>query len=354
MGTPPLPASRRRRGRELGIAAAGAVLAGGAGYAASRLAAHRKQLGRRPGGEPELQLPADAAEHMVEMSDKGRIRVVEAGKGPAIVLLHGAGLSADVWAYQFHDLCDRRRLVALDLRAHGESEAGGEGVTISAMADDLASVLEELDLRGALLVGHSMGGMAVLRFARRHAGVLAERVAAVALVSTTGGLTPASSPWHRAGNLAGRTAVAFDRVLNPAGRHIYPGGELGYLATRAAFGARPTLVEVEATARLLRRMQPARIVGLLPELLAFDERDTYSDLKVPVTVLVGSRDLLTPPAHARLLAKALPGARLLVWPGAGHMIMYERRKAFDWLLETLSAGGGRSLGEDPGEARAVQ
>ena len=246
--------------------------------------------------------------------------------------------------------------MAPDLRAHGGSEAGRAGVTVSAMADDVAAVLEGLDLRGALLVGHSMGGMAVLRFARRHRDMLGERVSALLLASTTGGLAPGISPWHRLTHLVGRAAAAADGVLNPPGRHVYPGGELGYLASRVAFGARPDFAAVEATTRLLRQMQPARLVGLLPELLGFDERAPYADLGLPVTVVVGGRDLLTPPTHSRLLAQSLPGARLVVWPGAGHMVMYERRQAFDRLLEELSPTPppppAASPGEPPGRSPA--
>lgn len=338
-------ASRRRR---VGLLAAGAAVAGAAGYAASRALDRRRLRGLPPPSESELEMPPDVDVTTVATKDGGRIRVVERGEGPTIVLLHGAGLAADTWAYQFHDLADRRHLVALDMRGHGDSEAGRDGTTISAMADDLAAVLEALDVRGALLVGHSMGGMTVLRFARLHRDVLEERVAAVLLVSTTGGLTPDISPWHRLSNAVGSAAVALDRTFNPAGRHVYPAGELGYWASRFGFGASPTFAEVEATTRMLRRMQPARFVGLLPELLGFDERDPYTDLRVPATVLIGGRDLLTPPAHSRMLAETLPGARLLVWPRAGHMLMYERRREFDRLLEEMSSGGGQAVGERAG------
>jgi pimeloyl-ACP methyl ester carboxylesterase len=340
--------SRRSRRTRIATVAAGAASVAAAGYAASRVLARRAERGRAPGGGTDLEMPADVVTRDVETKDGARIRVVERGEGPAVVLLHGAGLSADLWAYQFHDLADRRHLVAFDLRGHGDSEAGGDGMTVAAMADDLAAVLEALDVRRALLVGHSMGGMTVLRFARKHRDVLEERVASVLLVATTGGLTPDISVWHRLSHLAGRTAVAVDRTLNPDGRHIYPGGELGYLASRVGFGARPTLAEVEATTRMLRRMQPARFVGLLPELLSFDERDRYTDLDLPVTVLAGGRDVLTPPLHSRMLAASLPGARLLVWKGAGHMLMYERRADFDRLLEELSSGGGEQAGEAVG------
>ena len=71
-----------------------------------------------------------------------------------------------MWAPQFHQLTDRYRVIAVDLRGHGESAVGSDGLGISRLADDLATLLTALDLRDAVVVGHSMGGMtadAVLR-----------------------------------------------------------------------------------------------------------------------------------------------------------------------------------------------
>ncbi|MGH9292894.1 MAG: alpha/beta fold hydrolase [Acidimicrobiales bacterium] len=322
-----------RRAAAAGVALGAAVAAGTAGYAASRLMRWRT---RGSVADADLVLPGNLRPKDVTMSDGGRLRVVEGGSGPAIVLVHGAGLTSDVWAYQFRDLSDRRRVLAIDQRGHGHSAAGSHGITIDAMADDLGELLEDLDLEKALLVGHSMGGMSVLRFARRHGDVLERRVGALLLVSTSGGVAPP-------GTASGRLVYGAGEVVESLGRRLARAGvptpltvAVGSIATRLGFGVSPSPAQVESTSSILRSMPGERLAGLAPELAAFDEQAPFPELGVPVTVLVGDRDRLTPPAWARRLAGSIPGARLVVWPGGGHMLMYERREAFDWMLEKLS------------------
>jgi len=336
------------------VGTAVAVVTGAAGYAASRLIARRGTRNPLPRAtQPslrgstveeaatppdELDLPSDVSHRYVESGDGGRVHVVEAGTGPAIVLLHGAGLSASVWAYQFRDLADRFQLVALDLRGHGESRPGSTGMTIAAMADDLAQVLTTLDLRPALLVGHSMGGMAVLRLARQHGEILADRVSSVMLLSTAAGVVPNVAPWNYLGTLAGRAAVTAGGVVARSGRTGLPEGEIGRAFCRAGFGVAPSVAQVDAVLKMMRAGEPGLLARLVPELMACDERAVFDELSIPVTVVVGSRDRVTPPALARRLAELLVGANLVVWPGGGHMLMYERREALDWLMERLASG----------------
>jgi pimeloyl-ACP methyl ester carboxylesterase len=338
VSTPAQPA-RARSGRPPRWAvagAAGAAAAAAAAYAANRALARRRAGPGPAAADPDLGLPDDVVHRHVTMRDGCQIHVVERGEGPVIVLLHGAGLAASVWAYQFRDLTPSHHLVAIDLRGHGESEPGADRVTTAGMADDLAEVLEQLDLHHVILVGHSMGGMTILRFARRHRALLAGRVGAILLMSTAGGVLPNAGPWTTLGPVAARTAVGVEALVNRSGRLWIPRGPMGWLASRVGFGSAAALPQVEATLELLRSTRPSHLVGLFPEIMGFDEREPYVDLAVPVTVLVGDRDRLTPPGLARELAAAIPGARLLVWPGGGHMLMYERREALDWLLETLA------------------
>lgn len=106
------------------------------------------------------------------------------GTGRPLVLLHGITLRADVWAPQFHQLADRYRVIAVDLRGHGTSKAGTAGYGIGRLADDLAALLIGLDLHHAVVVGRSMGGMTVMQFCGAHPDVLAERVDGLVFVAT--------------------------------------------------------------------------------------------------------------------------------------------------------------------------
>ncbi len=333
--------------RELGLALAGAAAAAaGVGLALTRARRHRLAPEDRSAWA-ELELPPGTRHLDVPVRDGGSVHVAEWGSGPPIVLLHGATLSSEVWAYQFRDLGAEHRLVALDLRGHGQSEPGGEGVTIAAMADDLADVLEALDLRRATVAGHSMGGMTLLRFCRRHPEVLSARVGAIAVVASAGGIKPPLAGWERLAPRAAGLIVAGHGAVNQAGLPVVPGNGAATRGARLVFGAAPDPLALRKTVQLARAMRPDRFVSLLPELVGFDERAAFESLPVPTVVVVGDRDRLTPPRYARALASSLPGAELVVWPGAGHMLMYERRQALDQLLERLSQEAAAGKGAGP-------
>ncbi len=329
----------RQRALALGIAALGAA---GIGYGALR-AARRRAASRGPAGQvgagplDDLELPPGTRHLDIPVRDGGSVHVADWGEGPPIVFLHGLTLESSVWACQFHDLGDRHRMIALDLRGHGQTEAGDAGLTIDAMADDLADVLEALDLRRATVVGHSMGGMATLRFCRRHADVLADRVGAVAIVASTGGLAPPLEVVRRIAPRAIDLVMAGHAAINPGGHPIIPNNGAAQRGTRVVFGLHPDPAAVRKALDYARAMRPDRFISLLPAVVDFDERAVFEHLPVPCVVVVGDRDRMTPPRYSRALVAALPGARLVVWPGAGHMLMYERREALDWLLDQLSA-----------------
>jgi pimeloyl-ACP methyl ester carboxylesterase len=331
---------RRRSAQRAAGASAGVRAGAGAGAGVGRLAA-------APAGiDDELDLPADVLHHYLEVRDGGRIHVVERGSGPVVLLIHGANLAAALWAYQFHDLASGYRLVALELRGHGESKCGSEGVTITAMADDVAEVLTSLDLASVLVVGHSMGGMTVLRLARRHPALVAERVSAVLLLSTAAGVVPNIGPWARVAPMAGMAAVAAGTLAARSGRLGLGEGEVGRRLARLGFGLAPPTAQLDAVLRMMRSGEPNRFFAIVPELVAFDERAVFEDLPIPVTVVVGDRDRLTPPALARELADAIGGARLVVWPGAGHMLMYERRESLDWLIGRMASAAQEAAEPD--------
>lgn len=366
------PDSVGRRGlpqltlRRAVIGAAAAAVVGAAGYTARRVSTRRSarslQAPRNSptpgnsttapllGPEDELDLPADVVHRHLEVRDGGRIHVVERGSGPVVVLLHGAGLGVTVWAYQFRDLADRYRLVAIDLRGHGESVPGSEGITIAAMADDVAEVLTALELRPALVVGHSMGGMTLLRLARRQPELVAERIAAVLLLSTAAGIVPAIGLWNSLGPYVGKAVVLAGSFADRAGRAALPEGGLGRGMTRVGFGVSPPQAQLDAALKMMRSSHTSSLAGLVPELVAFDERAVFDDLRVGVTVVVGTRDRLTPPALARELAANL-NARLLVWAGGGHMLMYERRESLDWLIDRLASGRELASGSEQASGR---
>ncbi|MDH3731202.1 MAG: alpha/beta hydrolase, partial [Acidimicrobiia bacterium] len=166
-----------------GLIKTGLVVGGiaGAVYVAERLMI--KQLGDNPDPEPGWRPQTPDGELSTITTDDGTsLRVISEGEGSPIVLVHGLLVSLDVFALVWDDLVKAgHRVIGVDLRGHGGSTVGGDGHGLDLSGDDLATLIRELDLHDAVMVGHSMGGMAVLSFAVRHPDLAAERVSGLVI-----------------------------------------------------------------------------------------------------------------------------------------------------------------------------
>lgn len=325
--------------RRLVVGAVSAAVAAGGAVATGRAAVRRARRRDDPRAAEDFfgldDLEPPVRDRYVVGRDGADLHLLSAGSGRPIVLLHGITLQAGVWRYQFA-LADRGEVLALDQRGHGRSRAGRDGYGLDRLADDLADVLAALDLRGALLVGHSMGGMAIMRFAHRHADLMAERVAGLAFVSTS------ADPVLGLGTAASLRGVAsvIQAPLSRIGWQRVPtyrpnDGDLHFGLVRLSFGddAPPHLVEV--TRRMVAAMDAEALNRSFLGLLANDEHARLGAVAVPTIVLVGSRDPLTPTRAARRIAEAVPGAVLHVVQGAGHQLMLERPHELNGLLRGL-------------------
>jgi pimeloyl-ACP methyl ester carboxylesterase len=317
--------------------------AAGAGVAAAGTAVALASANRRWRADPAAleaagrTLPADVVDRFVAVSDGGQIHTVERGQGPPIVLVHGVTLGVAVWAPQLRALADDgHRVIAVGQRGHGRSLAGEGGYSLERLADDLAEVLDALEVTGAVLVGHSMGGMVAQLLAVRRADELRRRVAGLVLVATSSGpVMP--GPTARLSRLLSGGADRSLRRAERRGRGILPHEDLGPVVARMCFGADPSPADLELTRATMTAMSPSAVSGLLPGLLSFDVRARLGAVDVPTWVVSGSRDVLTPPRMARATAAAIPGARLVVYEGCGHMVMLERAEELDLLLERVAA-----------------
>lgn len=309
------------------------------GALAGRVALRQAALAARRRTDPELdplyEMPGDVTSHRIPAADGGTLHVIERGAGRPLVLVHGITLQVGVWAPQLRTMADRYRLVALDVRGHGLSTAGSDGFGRRAAAGDLATLLEHLDLRDAIVVGHSMGGMILMQFAGDHPDVLAERVAGTVFMNTAAHqvLPPVLLPALR---FLGRRGTA--RL--EAGRSVPAFGDddLSWVAARLAFGAAPSARAVAQLRRYLLDVPQSTSLPSLVDLFDHDGRDALAATRTPSLVLVGSRDLLTPVAAARRIAAALPDCRLEILPRAGHQLMQERPAALARLIDEFAAG----------------
>jgi non-heme chloroperoxidase len=328
-------------GKVAGMAAAAAAGLAGAGYAAQRLVAAR--LRRNPDGDAARALEAPAyVDRRLDAFDGGSIYLVENGEGPPIVCAHGVTNSSRTWFHQLEDFPRAGfRTIAYDHRGHGQSVVGSEGHSLENLALDLRTVIEGLDLRGVVLVGHSMGGVAVQAFVTQFPEIAAERVAGIVLLSTL-----ARTPL---GSHSTRTKARIERITNhaPDMTWMWASPNLGLLLARVGFGRHPQPSHVELVRQMLLECPPETRLEAPRALIGLDLTPELAKVEVPTLVIVGTADVLTPPAQARLIAGLIPGARLEVFPGGGHMLMLERAGALDRMIVDFARSVGAGEYERP-------
>jgi pimeloyl-ACP methyl ester carboxylesterase len=253
-----------------------------------------------------------------------------------VVLLHGWTLDNRLWRQQIADLPARLgapvRLLAFDLRGHGRSSAtSGPDSTLEQLGDDLAEVIQQLAPRGpVVLAGHSLGGMAIMEYAHRHAAAFARRVVGVVLVSTTAegssrtsyGLSPRLARVMRVLEVQGAGLLARSGAWRPH-RRLMP--LLAPGVRWLVFGHRVDTSWVALTTSMVGNAPLCAIGGFRPSVDLHHRVESLAAMRgLPVAVLVGSLDRLTPPACAETIAGELPDAELVVCPDAGHMLPIER------------------------------
>jgi len=250
----------------------------------------------------------------------------EVGTGPVALFVHGFPLDGTMWDDQLARLAEARRCVAPDLRGFGRSDPPGDAVlTMERHADDLAHLCGALGADRVDLVGLSMGGYVALAFAERYP----ERLRSLALVDTR---AAADTEEGR----AARDLMA-TRVVTEGRGAVVDELMAALLGPDATLGVR---------ARLRSMIEGTRyetLVGALAGMkLRPDRTGVLGGLDLPVAVVVGEHDRLTPPAAAEAMARATPRAEFTVVPGAGHMAPMERPDGVAGALRRLWSRAGEA------------
>jgi len=243
------------------------------------------------------------------------------GTGRPVVFSHGWPLSADAWEDQMHFLGGHGyRCIAHDRRGHGRSDQPWDGNEMDTYADDLAALIEALDLTAAILVGHSTGGGEVARYVGRNGtgrvakAVLIGAVPPLMLKTDTnpGGLPLATFDQIRAGVLADHSQF-FKDLSAPFYGANRPGAKVSQ-GLRDSFWLQGMAAGLNAAYDCIK---------------AFSETDFTDDLRkfdVPTLILHGDDDQIVPiGASAVLSSKLVKGARLKVYPGAPHGLCSTRK-----------------------------
>jgi pimeloyl-ACP methyl ester carboxylesterase len=252
-----------------------------------------------------------------------------------VVLAHCWTSDHDSWRYQVRDLRHRfgddLRVVTYDHRGHGASDETPEhAATIENLGRDLSDVIDAHAADGDLVLGgHSIGGMTLMALAEHRPELFAERVRGVLFVATSGGsLHEVTLGLPRIGEKVREqipTMLAMrSRMVSRRRRRRAPFIE-AMVARRFLFGDDMRLRDHALTVEGIINTPAASLCGFFDDIMRHDRVEGLSALAdLPVHVMVGSKDRLTPTSHAELLAEKVPGARLTVAPGAGHMLPLER------------------------------
>ncbi|MCX8073277.1 MAG: alpha/beta hydrolase [Candidatus Binatia bacterium] len=265
---------------------------------------------------------------MPEVQVRGAVTLhyLDEGEGTPLVLLHGLGGNSHVWDEFIPHFTRYHRVVRPDLRGFGQSDKPAGPYTLADYSSDLDALLEQAQLGPVHLLGISMGGVIAQRFTLDRP----ERVRSLILVSTSSEVGPrATAAWLRLADMIesrgfGDNAVDATRSVSPAFAARYP-------------------ERVRALGELTRQCDPRAYAAAARSVADYHFTAELRGVAQPALILQGLDDQLTPPGGSVKMARALPHARLLLVPEAGHNLPTEKPELF--VFSVLSFLGGVELAQ---------
>ena len=240
------------------------------------------------------------------------------GSGETVVLVPGFASGAWSWAWQIEELAERFQVVTFDPRGIARSKIGpGEKVSIDAISDDVAALLDEIAIPRAHILGISFGGFVAQNFAIRYP----DRVDRLVLASTSFG-----GPHHVAPSMPVLAAFASTDGLNTADRirkYLTVAFSQEFVETHGE------TVEHFCLMRQENEVPREAYMQQLQAALSFNVESEVSQIDVATLVISGDHDVVVPTDNSRNLAAAIPNARLEIIDGSGHMAFVERSREFN-------------------------
>ena len=243
------------------------------------------------------------------------------GTGLPLVFLHAFPLNRTMWTDQEKALSSQFRVISIDLRGHGESDAPLWRYTLDQASEDVIGLLDHLSIRQANFVGLSMGGYILFALYRKYA----DRVKGLVLANTRAQADTAEGR-------EGRFQMAQTAYKN--GPAAIADIMIPNLLSPTTTQAKPELVR-----RVRAMIEGNQISGIAGDLMAMAERlDSVQFLKqiiCPTQIIGGELDVPTPPTDAKLMADQIPGARLAIIPGAAHLSNLEQPNLFNETIRSF-------------------
>ncbi len=240
------------------------------------------------------------------------------GNGPeAILYLHGVGGDRTSFDAQIGAFGPRFTHIAWDMPGYGDS-APLPKTSFPALAAGAVRLLDELDIRRAHIVGHSMGGMIAQEIAATDQG----RIASLVLSATSPAFGKPGGDWQQ--KFLSARLKPLDDGKTPA--------DLAPAIVEALVGEAPNPDGMRAAVASMSRIAPEAYRAALTCLVGFDRREALAEITVPTLLVAGERDETAPPKVMQRMAEGIPGARYVCLADAGHLANLEQPEAFNATL----------------------
>ena len=259
---------------------------------------------------------------MIALVGDTEIAFDDVGSGLPVVFLHAFPLNRTMWDPQVSALVGECRCIPIDFRGFGDSAAAGP-YSMDRYADDVAGVLDALQIERAVITGLSLGGYVTFAFWRRHR----DRVRALVLADTLarGDLIE---------NVARRRELI--EMAETQGSAAVANAQIAGLMGKTTRDKRPDIYD--AIHRTMSQAHEAGVIGALEAMIERpDSTETLGTIDVPTLIIVGNEDVLTPPKDGRALHAAISGSRLEILKEAGHLSNVERPASFNTVLSEFIA-----------------
>lgn len=269
-------------------------------------------------GDGAAARAADRAQHpqaapFIKVHDGTSLYWREWGRGVPTLFVHSWCLESRMWDYQFAALGDRGiRCIAYDRRGHGRSDQPASGYDYDTLADDLASVIEALDLRDLTLIGHSMGGAEIVRYLSRHGSARVRRIVLLAPVLPY--FTRTADNPH--GVPSDMLEAMRDEWLKDFPRWVAANAD-PFFTPEMSPGLKEWALDM-----LLRSTLPVAL-ACNRTVVESDFREELPRLRVPTLLIHGDKDASAPlEITGRPTAQLIPDCRLTIYEGAPHGLMF--------------------------------
>ncbi len=255
-------------------------------------------------------------------------RYIDVGSPNAIpiIFIHGFPFSHKMWNFpggQIDSLSTTNRVIAYDIRGHGESEVGTAHYSIELFVDDLIALMDHLHIPKAIICGLSMGGYIALRAVERNP----ERILGLVLCDTRSEADGNEAKIRRANGI---------KFVQANGMKYYAQDYVKIVFASSSFEKYPESIKIIQS--IVERTASTSIFGTLLALAArTDTTASLANIKCPTLILVGEKDNVTPVSASQSMNKAIPGSTIAILPNAGHISNMENTVEFNkQLIEFVS------------------